>query len=61
MSDGTSISSVTFTWSSDNPEILSIDANGLASGIVRRNGDHHRLRGWGLRSNGGASDIPALL
>jgi hypothetical protein len=31
---GISISGVTFTWSSDNPNILSIDSNGLASGLA---------------------------
>lgn len=32
--DGTIISNVTFTWSSDNPNVLSIDSDGFASGLA---------------------------
>ena len=31
---GTTISGVTFTWSSDHPDIVSIDSNGLSSGMA---------------------------
>lgn len=33
-SNNTAISGVAFTWSSDNPNILSVDSNGLASGLA---------------------------
>ncbi|MBI3804505.1 MAG: VCBS repeat-containing protein [Nitrospirae bacterium] len=33
-SSGNALSGVTFTWSSDTPTIVSIDANGLASGLA---------------------------